>query len=1276
VLSVWGGNKLTVDGTGTTTIAAIISGTAGNGITKNGTGTLALNGANTFNGGLTVNAGTVSTSAAAGFGAGAISLGDTAVSNTNAATLLTTNGATHANNITVNAGSSGLLSIQGKTNSQTFSGNITLNNNLTLAQLTAGQSTTFSGNITGGSVLSIGNTGITNAGTVILSGVANTYNGGTVVNSGTLTPTLAAALSGYNSAGKVIFAGGTISTLLGDGVTTGWSTGQVDALLGNATKTSGAIAIDTTNGSAALGSAVSGGIGLTKLGTNTLTLNQANNYTGATTVAGGTLILSGAAGLSDTATANVTASGAILDISGISASSETVGSLAGATGSSVEIGAKSLTVGDDNTSTTFAGILSGASGSLTKNGSGTMTLNPTIARAVTTTANSTVVTMADTTGVTIGQLISGTGIAAGTKVTAIGAGNVTISANATAGGSVTANVGVDNTYTGGTTLNAGTLNLLQSGSLGTGGLVINGGTLAQTAAGGYTVALSTNNAITVNADFGGNIASNAGLDLGTGNVNLGTTAGTSRTITVTGGTLFIGGNITDGTTANQLIKAGTGTLDLSGNSTSQFTGGAVIKQGTLNLGNGAQTSGGNAVAAGNATITLGDAAGGDARLTTGSFTVANNIQLGTGAVGTLSIGTTGATRNPIFNGNIDVNGNSLTLLNSGTSKTTFNGNFTGTGSGNLTATLATGNITINGNIGSGINDVTTSSSAGILTLNGTNTYTGNTTIGATATLKVNSAAALGSGTKVVINQNGTLINTANMTLSKDVIAVGASNGINPTANTTLTITGKVDTSTSGTGQFIIASTGAVELTNSANTFRANTNLLIQNAGLFLGHANAVNGALLKFNGGTSRLDNTSGSAMTVTSLSGFSLTTGFTFVGTDDLDLSAAQTGFTQTVTAKTITVNAKTLTMNGIQSTGTDASGAAYFDAPLIKAGNGTLVLTGASTYTLGTTIDGGTLQIGNGGTTGSLSTSGAITNNGTLAFKRSDTVTQGTHFASVIGGTGNVTQSGTGTLDLSGTNTFTGATLVTAGTMVVSGSINTSSGVQVDGGTFNYTNGATALNRSVTVNSGGTFKYNSSSVFAGTLTLNSGSTLGGSGDMSGTSVIIASGVTLSPGNSPGNLTTGAESWENGGDYNWQLFDATAGPGIGGWDLITVTGALDLSSLTANGFNLNLWTLSSITPDTNGTPNSFTNTSNYSWKIATATGGITGFNAANFKIWDTANNGAGGFSGGAAGSSFNVTQVGNDLYLNYVAVPEPAAWLLAAFGLTTAVVFRRRRQD
>jgi autotransporter-associated beta strand protein len=77
-----------------------------------------------------------------------------------------------------------------------------------------------------------------------------------------------------------------------------------------------------------------------------------------------------------------------------------------------------------------------------------------------------------------------------------------------------------------------------------------------------------------------------------------------------------------------------------------------------------------------------------------------------------------------------------------------------------------------------------------------------------------------------------------------------------------------------------------------------------------------------------------------------------------------------------------------------------------------------------------GATLQIGNGGTTGSLVTGQAISVNGALAFNHSNAFA----YAEVISGLGTVTQAGGSTLTLGGTgsNTYTGATVVSSGTLV----------------------------------------------------------------------------------------------------------------------------------------------------------------------------------------------------------------------------------------------------
>ncbi|MCW1924430.1 autotransporter-associated beta strand repeat-containing protein [Luteolibacter arcticus] len=115
----------------------------------------------------------------------------------------------------------------------------------------------------------------------------------------------------------------------------------------------------------------------------------------------------------------------------------------------------------------------------------------------------------------------------------------------------------------------------------------------------------------------------------------------------------------------------------------------------------------------------------------------------------------------------------------------------------------------------------------------------------------------------------------------------------------------------------------------------------------------------------------------------------------------------------------------------GTIASGGLL---ALTKAGTGTQIFTGTHTYTGTTTINGGTLQIGNGGTTGSLATGSGIVTNGTLAFNRSDAISQGTHFSGGnIGGTGGLTQMGPGKLTLTANNSYAGTTAVTGGELAI---------------------------------------------------------------------------------------------------------------------------------------------------------------------------------------------------------------------------------------------------
>jgi autotransporter-associated beta strand protein len=94
---------------------------------------------------------------------------------------------------------------------------------------------------------------------------------------------------------------------------------------------------------------------------------------------------------------------------------------------------------------------------------------------------------------------------------------------------------------------------------------------------------------------------------------------------------------------------------------------------------------------------------------------------------------------------------------------------------------------------------------------------------------------------------------------------------------------------------------------------------------------------------------------------------------------------------------------------------------AGLNVTGGGAVTLTASNTLGGSVTISAGTLQLGNGGTTGSIDQASGVTDNGTLVFNRSDSSVT---FAVNITGSGAVVQSGSGTLVMAGSNSYTGGT------------------------------------------------------------------------------------------------------------------------------------------------------------------------------------------------------------------------------------------------------------
>ena len=290
---------------------------------------------------------------------------------------------------------------------------------------------------------------------------------------------------------------------------------------------------------------------------------------------------------------------------------------------------------------------------------------------------------------------------------------------------------------------------------------------------------------------------------------------------------------------------------------------------------------------------------------------------------------------------------------------------------------------------------------GTLTLSGANTYTGTTEI-ASGTLALSGGAAVVDSGAVLLYDlsDATLLLNDNETIGS--LSGGGALGGHVNLNGKILTVGGASTTTfdgiiSGEGGLTQAGSGTLTLTG-ANNYIGTTSVT---AGTLIDAGSLSDLSDLTVNGATAIFDlgnNHSDTVGTVTLQGGGSITGTGTSALTSDADY-AMQNGSVSAILAGGVGLN---------------------------KTTAGTVTLSGANTYTGVTTISEGTLQVGDGGTSGTLG-AGNVTNNSVLKFNRSDDLT----VSSVISGSGYLYKNGAGTLTLSSSNTYTGRTYIGGGTV-----------------------------------------------------------------------------------------------------------------------------------------------------------------------------------------------------------------------------------------------------
>jgi fibronectin-binding autotransporter adhesin len=459
-------------------------------------------------------------------------------------------------------------------------------------------------------------------------------------------------------------------------------------------------------------------------------------------------------------------------------------------------------------------------------------------------------------------------------------------------------------------------------------------------------------------------------------------------------------------------------------------------------------------------------------------------------------------------------------------------------------------LTLNGAVG-GSGDLA-KFGAGTLVLAGSNTYLGRTAI-VGGTLSISGDGNLGDSGGALVFRGGTLQTTGNFSTSRATTLNAGGGTFDTASGTALVHNGAID----GTGGLTKSGAGTLTLTG-ANSYGGGTK---------------VTGGLINFAAG----NNLSTGAITLNG-GGLQWATGNT------TDISSRLTALGPG--GGTFDTNGNTVTLaSAITGTGV-----------LAKQGAGTLILSGTSSYTGGTTVSGGVLQ----GNTASLQ--GNILNNAAVTF---DQATSGA-YAGNMSGTGALTVQGGGTLILSGTNSYAGGTTVSGGvlqgnTTSLQGNILNNASVVFDQtGSGTYA-GIMSGTGGMTLQGGGVLTLAGNNLYTGPTTvtgsglivngslasavaLDASSAIGGTGTIGG---LVSNGATLAPGNSIGTLTVSGSFAQTGGTYQVEVNSA------GQSDRINVTGAP--GTATINGGTVQVI----------AAPGSYGNSTTYT--ILNATGGVAG---------------------------------------------------------------------